>query len=293
MQRVVLERVRRHLNEEKFYEVSVDSDLFGYWILERRCGRIGSEGDMRSASFEVWEVACETARDICRIKLARGYHVVSDPHRLVPLELLPPEDGQTRLLRAAEALERLLHDLPAHRDGRFGRITASLASACRLRRSRGERWVPAGQRRAEWLMDDTDYRVRARIFQLMDELVSGVLTEDDEYAVFRMIQEASNPSLSGAAVRLVPRTKHSLLDQPVAGFFASDRELSELGLDLADQGVRFVGELVQLSFGEIMSLARGNRAIVGRLEDRLAAVGLPLNGRAPGWQAPERSALHA
>jgi predicted DNA-binding WGR domain protein len=293
MRRVRLERVRRHLDEEKFYEITIVGDMFGAWIVERRWGRIGGEGDARSASHTRLEDALAAARHICGIKLSRGYRVVADPATLSPIEMLPPEDGQTRLLRSADALERLLQSLPAYRDSRFGRIVASLATACRQRRRNGERFVPPGQRRVEWLLDDIGFRVRARIFQLLDELVSGVLTEDDEHAVFRIIQEASTPNVAGCAVRLIPRTRHALLDQRVVDLFADDRRLAEFSLDAAEHGIKFVGELVQLPLAEIMRVAKGERAIVSTLEDRLRALGLPLGGRAPKWCPPRQLLLTA
>jgi predicted DNA-binding WGR domain protein len=287
MLHVRMERVRPHLGEDRFFAISVSEDMFGAWVVERRSGRGGCDGECRSASFPDYAGACEAARIACREQIARGYRIVADAQSVLPLDLLPPEDSQTRILRAASALEKILDGLPGHRDSRMGRIAASLASACRIRAAFGPACPAAAeQTRAEWLIDDTDHRVRARIFQLLDELVTGVLTDGDEHAVFRMIQAASAQVPASDVVTVVPRTKHGLLDQTIAGVFARDAELSELSLDLAGHGIRYVGQLVQLGLDDLLGVTGGRRGEIGRLEDRLRAMGLNLGSKTPRWRVP-------
>ena len=168
---VRLERTCRHDNTLKFYEIEVTRDVLDDWVTERRWGRIGHEGGSARNGFRLEAEAVENARSFCREKLGRGYHVVADPDGLVPTDAVSAEDWHARMLRAADELDRLGAALPM-RDSRFGRIVELLASACRQRRQAAQPPVLKSQQ-AAWALDDTDYRIRARIFQLLDELVSA------------------------------------------------------------------------------------------------------------------------
>ncbi len=48
---VRLERVRRECNELRFYELHVDQDFFGRWVLQRCWGRLGTDGQRRSRDY--------------------------------------------------------------------------------------------------------------------------------------------------------------------------------------------------------------------------------------------------
>lgn len=284
-----LERTSRQDNTLKYYEVEVSRDALGDWVSERRWGRIGNQDNSKRNGFASEADALADAVGYIREKLGRGYHVVADPDGLAPADAVRPDDWHGRILRTADELDRLVAALPT-RDSRFGRIVQSLATACRQRRQ-AARPPTLPSQRAAFALDDTDYRIRARIFQLLDELVSGVMDDDGVSATVRHIQDASNPGLAGAAVRLVPRTQQGALDRRVDEICLGDPSLDATATALRDRNIIYVGDLVQAPFSDVLRGVGGDRQALTRLEDRLSGLGLRLGARAPGWVRPAMTAV--
>lgn len=69
----LLHRIDPELNMARFYRVELMHDLFGQVIVERRWGRIGSQGQHRSASFPSTSSAEAEASALVRAKERRGY----------------------------------------------------------------------------------------------------------------------------------------------------------------------------------------------------------------------------
>jgi len=64
------------INPEKarYYQVSLDQDLFGDWILIKVCGGIGSNrGRMHSTGVASYEAGIELVDEIARRRSQRGY----------------------------------------------------------------------------------------------------------------------------------------------------------------------------------------------------------------------------
>ncbi len=69
----LLHRIDPDLNMARFYRVELIHDLFGQVIVERRWGRIGSQGQHRSASYPSTSSAEGEASALVRAKERRGY----------------------------------------------------------------------------------------------------------------------------------------------------------------------------------------------------------------------------
>jgi len=285
MAHIRLEKVRREWNEARFYEMTITASLFGDWVLERRWGRIGCEGERKTDIHLSEEAVRQAALSVAAEKQAGGYRIVADE---IGIPALPGAFGSAaeRRLLVADELDRLLDELPS-RDSRFGTIVASLATACRRtgRSLKAARATPGA--RGAWALDDTEYRIRARIFQLLDELVTGAIGPDEaERISFRLIQDATGALPEGGVVGFVPRTLWSALDLPLEEALGGAPGLNGVRQGLAERGLLSVGQLVQAPYGDVLAAAGGRRDVVARVEERLRRYGLRLGTRVPGWKAP-------
>lgn len=64
-------------NMARYYELSIETTLFGDIMLTRRWGRIGTRGQRRSLMFEREEEAVGLFLDLLRRKRRRGYCLLS------------------------------------------------------------------------------------------------------------------------------------------------------------------------------------------------------------------------
>ena len=74
---VLLQRVDRDRNMHRYYEVDVQPDLFGRWLLRMRWGRIGCGGRTRLVSFATEQEAMMARDQKLAAKEKRGYLVDS------------------------------------------------------------------------------------------------------------------------------------------------------------------------------------------------------------------------
>ena len=277
-----LEKLRRDENAARFYLIEAEPDFLGQWIVDFNWGRIGCDGQAKRLAFPDRSAAIMAAKGVAEAKLSRGYAIVSGDLDGMQPPASHGSSGAARLL-VADELDRLLASLPAHRDSRFARIAASLASACRpTGRSRQSARAEPRQR-AAWVYDDTEFRIRARIFQLLDELVAGALGPDEaEQVCFRLVQHGAHGAQSRAVVALVPRTLRPALDRPLEEVLTG-AALAPLRQNLAASGRTLVGDLVALPFAEVLALAGGRRSLVRTVEARRAGLGLRLNASTGDW----------
>ncbi|WP_046869330.1 WGR domain-containing protein [Microvirga massiliensis] len=72
---VYLRRIDPERNMNRFYEISVHLDLFGYHLVERRWGRLGrgGEGQRKIDEHPTEEAATEALELLARRKIKRGY----------------------------------------------------------------------------------------------------------------------------------------------------------------------------------------------------------------------------
>jgi predicted DNA-binding WGR domain protein len=70
---VSLIRVRPEKNERRFYVLTVDVDLFGYALLVRHWGRIGTSGRTRFEAHQGVAAALAALAKLERTKRRRGY----------------------------------------------------------------------------------------------------------------------------------------------------------------------------------------------------------------------------
>jgi predicted DNA-binding WGR domain protein len=68
-----LTRVRPELNEERFYRLEIQPDLFGRTILVRRWGRVGTSGSKRLDHHPDAGAALNALAQLVRNKRRRGY----------------------------------------------------------------------------------------------------------------------------------------------------------------------------------------------------------------------------
>jgi len=92
-------------------------------------------------------------------------------------------------------------------------------------------------------------------------------------------------------VFLVPRSRHPILNRHFPSWVAKNRKLRELSFSLADHGILRLGEVVQMTKTDIISVAKVDfpndaekRAEL--LEHKLTTAELRLGMRAPGWSSP-------
>ena len=288
MEVVRLERVDRSQTMSRFYELFLDRDLFGQWLLARRWGRIGTEGEeVRSWSFSNREGAIVKLHQYCQQKINSGYVVADDPHGLMVKRRSIGHRERDEIDRTADELDRLIGDVPGGHKTALGRIAASLATVCRHRRMQ-KPWKHQPTQRELPLVfrDDIDYRIRSRIFQMVGTLVGSVLRDSDVAAIDRMIREGSNATIDDSIVRFVPKTRAPYLNFGVGSFFSGDAALGRIVAAMLARGVRFLGQVVQLSFDELLIIAEGDRALVKRVERHLQRVGLQIQARATWWCPP-------
>lgn len=72
-ERISLESCDRARNRFRFYNLSLERDLFGSWCLIRHWGRIGSAGHLRSDVHASHVDVQNALATIARQKLRRGY----------------------------------------------------------------------------------------------------------------------------------------------------------------------------------------------------------------------------
>jgi predicted DNA-binding WGR domain protein len=70
---VILYRIDSKRNMRRFYRLDVQPDLFGFWLLVREWGRIGSTGRMQLASFQSEREAYSALERARRGKVRRRY----------------------------------------------------------------------------------------------------------------------------------------------------------------------------------------------------------------------------
>ena len=70
---VSLIRVRPDKNEQRFYALTVDVDLFGSPLLVRCWGRLGTSGRMRLEAHQTLAAAVSAQSALARTKRRRGY----------------------------------------------------------------------------------------------------------------------------------------------------------------------------------------------------------------------------
>lgn len=69
-----LTKIDHQINQNRYYSVRVDPDLFGHWTLFRQWGRIDSEGGvLRMDSFDSELEALAQLSKIVTQKRKRGY----------------------------------------------------------------------------------------------------------------------------------------------------------------------------------------------------------------------------
>ena len=73
MNDVILYRIDDNKRMYRYYRMDVQRDLFGCWCLIREWGRIGSSGQLRSASFSTPDAADAALQRQRGIKERRGY----------------------------------------------------------------------------------------------------------------------------------------------------------------------------------------------------------------------------
>ena len=112
---------------------------------------------------------------------------------------------------------------------------------------------------------------------------------------YRVIDRQARPA--GTVVRFIPKRAYAYLDVKICPFFRDDLLFFNMGLRLYDDGVFYMGELVQLSRGQLACYLWGKRDPLRRVQsttrqsltaltDRLAAYGLSLGAAVPGWARP-------
>ena len=73
-ERARLVRIRPERNEWRFYRLEILPDLFGYILLARHWGRIGTEGRYRLDLYPDAGAALTALAALARRKRRRGYH---------------------------------------------------------------------------------------------------------------------------------------------------------------------------------------------------------------------------
>lgn len=77
-EQVALTRIRPELNERRYYQIEIQSDLFGRVVLARRWGRIGRSSRIRLEAFADFGSALNALASLAASKRRRGYQ---DDHR--------------------------------------------------------------------------------------------------------------------------------------------------------------------------------------------------------------------
>ena len=70
---VYLTRIRVEKNERRFYSLEINTDLFGYVLLSRNWGRIGTAGRLRLDPHPSFAMAHTALVQMERAKRRRGY----------------------------------------------------------------------------------------------------------------------------------------------------------------------------------------------------------------------------
>ena len=284
-----LEKVRGRRNEYRYYEIRILDGIFADHILECRWGRIGAVGQSKIFQFEQYDQAVDALRLKCLEKIGRGYKVVDNPDGLGALIPEQSSDRRDNINQHVEELDRLLGDVPGSEHSSFCKIVASLASACRSAYPQRPRREDSFDDSAIFLRDDIDYRIRSRVFKLLDNLVSTVIGDGHAIAPVSLFRDGSNEAAAGVVSRLVPRYLSHYLDMEVSSFFSGDRKLRSFGKALNRGGVHYLGDLVQAPFPQLLALFDGKRDSLREVESRLYGVGLQLHAQATWWRRPEGS----
>lgn len=82
----VLNRIRPERNERRFYAIFVMGDLFGYSLVVRNWGRIGTGGRLRIDSHPDANSAATAIVHLVRRKRRRGYHDREDTRAFSRIE---------------------------------------------------------------------------------------------------------------------------------------------------------------------------------------------------------------
>jgi hypothetical protein len=87
-------------------------------------------------------------------------------------------------------------------------------------------------------------------------------------------------------VQLVPPRRYPALDNHFPSLVRKDRTLSRLAVILAHRRKLRLGDVVQMSEGELLALLKGNKGALERLRGYLQAHTLDFGMRAPRWKSP-------
>lgn len=105
------------------------------------------------------------------------------------------------------------------------------------------------------------------------------------------------PQPAGTVVNFIPKRAYAYLNVKICTFFRDDLLFFNMGLRLYDDGLFYMGELVQLSRAQLVFYLWGKRDPLRHVQsttrqtltaftDRLAAYGLSLDAAVPGWTRP-------
>ena len=74
---ILLYRIDANRNMRRFYRLSLDRDLFGYWILVNEWGRIGRPGQTQLRAFASRAAAEALCAKTVQQKRLRGYYNIN------------------------------------------------------------------------------------------------------------------------------------------------------------------------------------------------------------------------
>ena len=95
----------------------------------------------------------------------------------------------------------------------------------------------------------------------------------------------------GRPVHVLPRTKSTYLNCTVSAFFSNDQVLFNRSEKLWDDGVEYLGDLVQMVPDHVQRYLKQDKAAFHRMEVELAVVGLRFGCEVPFWKRPRRFRL--
>ncbi|MGI0119716.1 WGR domain-containing protein [Zooshikella sp. RANM57] len=75
---ILLHKIDQQRNENKYYSLHIQPDLFGQWALMRYWGRIGKNGQLKIDTFSTLEEAQQLFNDLKKNKIKKGYFLVMD-----------------------------------------------------------------------------------------------------------------------------------------------------------------------------------------------------------------------
>lgn len=70
---IYLKKTNPDTNENKYYTLLIQQDLFGKWSLVRQWGRLGTKGQTKIDTFDSYEDALAALESLEKEKCRRGY----------------------------------------------------------------------------------------------------------------------------------------------------------------------------------------------------------------------------